>query len=250
MGMGKRLLIAIHGFGDNAAMFKVLVAGIGPDYTLWAVDLPGHGRSRWRADAFDRQDIRHIVDAICNQEGKHHYSLLGFSFGGRIVLSLLEVLAKPPHEVFLVAPDGFGTRGMRLASLPPPFFRRWLKDRIEAPQPWLHLAAFLRRWGVLDAYSQRFLRFFLHNEARRQALMCAWISLPNFPVSRRRLRRFLENSGLPAVFILGRHDELIPHQRIEVALEGLSNVRIILLEKDHWLIDDKLGVILRQVGFP
>ena len=54
MGSGKQILIALHGYGDNAALYKVLLPSLGNRYTIYAIDLPYHGRTRWAADGSGR----------------------------------------------------------------------------------------------------------------------------------------------------------------------------------------------------
>ncbi len=246
IGSGQRLLIAFHGFGDSADSFRVLARDLGGLFTIWAVDLPGHGRSQWPAGTFNRRDILQIIETIRRWTGKDRYALLGFSFGGRIVLSLLEERDVVPEALFLIAPDGFGTRGMRLPLLTPLLLRRWLRSKGDQPQPWLYLASRLRKWGLLDAFAQRWVHFYFSNPARRKALWDTWLSLSHFPVHPRRLRRSIEQLALPSVFVLGRQDELIPYRRIEARLGGVAGCKIILADKNHWLVDRELGALLRE----
>ena len=244
IGDGQRLLIAFHGFGDSAEQFRVFAGNLGGLFTIWAVDLPGHGRTLWPAGTFNRRDILQLIQHIRRQSGKDDYALLGFSFGGRIVLSLLGEEMDPPAAPFLLAPDGFGTRGMLLPLLTPLLLRRWLRSVGDQPEPWLGLAARLRKWGFLDAFAQRWVRYYFSHPARRKALWDTWLSLSHFPVRLFRLRRKMQKLAIPVVFVLGCRDELIPYRRIETRLKGVPGCKIMVVDKDHWLVDRELGGLL------
>lgn len=82
------LIIAIHGWLDNAASFTALAALLATSYRVIAIDLPGHGRSEHPS----REGIYHFInwcvwldELIEVLEIKEAFTLLGHSMGAGIV---------------------------------------------------------------------------------------------------------------------------------------------------------------------
>lgn len=240
-GRGPGLLIALHGFGDSAALFFPFEL-YADRFRLYAVDLPYHGRSEWKADSYDAGDIEAIITSILEKENRSRFTWLGFSFGGRIVLSMLEHFAGRLERAWLIAPDGLGTRGMAYPQLVPQFLRRFWIRRLDRPQWLLKLAARLHRLRLLDTFSLRFLQFFLRDESRRRCLLNTWLSLDNFQVNLPGLRRVLKQLSLPLTFVLGEKDPLIPLPKVQQLTKELKGVELLVLPRDHdHLIDADLA---------
>jgi pimeloyl-ACP methyl ester carboxylesterase len=246
-GDGPRLLIAFHGFGDSAGLFGSLQSL--DQYTVIALDLPYHGRTRWRAPKYDIADIDAMVSAVLAREGRKTFTGLGFSFGGRIWLSSICRFASRLEALWLIAPDGLGTRGMAFPLIVPLPLRRLLVRAMQKPDWLLALAANLRRLRLLDAFSLRFLHFFLNNKERRRCLLHTWLSLDAFRVCRRKVRQQLRESRLKATFVLGRQDELISIPVVRRFAAGLEHVGVLTRKGDHYsLIDRELAALIVKKG--
>src|SRR5215204_1593318 len=90
-GEGSSIILCFHGFGEHGRSFEQLAAKI-EDYTIIAIDLPFHGQTNWNRDkAFTTEDLINIIKA-CPEIHDKSFGLLGYSMGGRIALSLYEIL--------------------------------------------------------------------------------------------------------------------------------------------------------------
>jgi pimeloyl-ACP methyl ester carboxylesterase len=81
----KPLILALHGWLDNAATFEPL-AGYLTDFYLIALDLAGHGKSEHRSkDAhYHLVDFVYDVHEVIESQGWDNFILLGHSMGGII----------------------------------------------------------------------------------------------------------------------------------------------------------------------
>jgi pimeloyl-ACP methyl ester carboxylesterase len=112
-GTGSRLAFCFHGYGEEASSFSFLEKYAGDEYTFFAIDLPFHGKTEWN-DGLNCiiNDIQQIIEAIQrenNQQpatGNQQLSLIGFSLGGRVALSLYEMRPSETERLVLLAPDG------------------------------------------------------------------------------------------------------------------------------------------------
>lgn len=95
-------LVALHGAGLNAHSFDPLFLALG--VPALALDLPGHGRSDWRADGDYRPDhLAGDVEAALEQLAPAPVVLLGHSLGG--LTAALVAAARPELVRALVIVD-------------------------------------------------------------------------------------------------------------------------------------------------
>jgi len=80
-GTGKRALLLIHGFGDNANMWIPLFADFGRDYTVIAPDLRGLGESSREKAGYDKKTAAVDVHALAQSLGFKDIDLVGHDIG-------------------------------------------------------------------------------------------------------------------------------------------------------------------------
>ena len=102
------LVIALHGWLDNAASFNRLGPMLARDYRVVAVDLPGHGHSFHRPPGATYELMDYVRDLafLLDRAAPEGAVLLGHSLGG-IVASLLSV-AVPDRSRALILVDSLG----------------------------------------------------------------------------------------------------------------------------------------------
>ena len=112
-GSGPRSAFCFHGFGEDAASFNFLAKYAGNQYTFYSIDLPFHGNTDWKEGlTFTDSDLSQILEEVLRQNNyerqtlNHKLTLLGFSLGGRVALSLFELIPGKFEKMVLLAPDG------------------------------------------------------------------------------------------------------------------------------------------------
>lgn len=247
-GNGDRLIIAFPGFSNPASLFEPVGKALAERCTLVAVDLPFHGRTQWEREQYTREDVQAWVHAILHLFEKDHFEWMGFSLGGRIILSMLDFFPQQLVGIHLIAPDGLATYRTFYPSLVPQFVRRGLFHSIARhPDTWLNLAKRLHDWRLLDHFSLIYIEKQLRTSIQTDRLFKTWLSLPNFPVYSRRSQRFLRAQGLPLSLSLGSKDKFINSKALEKWAKPLPQVQLRLFDQGHQLVNQDLGVHLRQL---
>ncbi len=94
-------MVCFHGYGEEAQVFEFLARYAGNQFTFISIDLPFHGKTEWKDGLlFTPADLQQIIEEIVaknsSQAADHSdsyrdqkISLIGFSLGGRIALSLI-----------------------------------------------------------------------------------------------------------------------------------------------------------------
>lgn len=79
------LVLALHGWLDNAASFYLLAPQL-KAFRVLAIDLAGHGHSDWIRDplAYQMHHYLHDLDALIEQLGVDQVNLLGHSLGAGV----------------------------------------------------------------------------------------------------------------------------------------------------------------------
>jgi pimeloyl-ACP methyl ester carboxylesterase len=112
-GSGPKPAICFHGYGEEAGIFSFLSKYAGDHYTFYSVDLPFHGKTEWKDGLiFTPQDLEQITLKILEQNNIQlqtsgiKLTLIGFSLGGRAVLTLYQSMPDNIEKLVLLAPDG------------------------------------------------------------------------------------------------------------------------------------------------
>lgn len=214
MGQGPRTLVLLHGFADSGLLFERLMPELGRHYTILAPDLPSHGRTRWQGE-WQPSDLSAWMAALLQQEGATRWELGGYSMGGRLALCVLPFLSWQPERVWLLAPDGIGTRWVTLLDAVPAWLRRACRPLLLHPAALLGVARVLFAARLLDRWTWFFLRYQLHTLPRRRRLADTWCALAHFKVRWWRLRPLLAAMMGRVWLVMGQNDPLVRRAAVE-----------------------------------
>lgn len=101
-------LVLVHGLGSAGTIWKTLVPQLVESFTVYAVDLPGHGEAPLRDDEeMDPRSLAQaIVDYVANDLGVESMHVAGNSLGGWIALEMAAVAPDHVLSVTALAPAG------------------------------------------------------------------------------------------------------------------------------------------------
>ncbi len=110
--MGSPSIIFLHGFGEEAETFSFLEKKISDVYTIYVIDLPWHGETKWKNKlTFPVKEFIGLLEQMIPDFNNRNIHLLCFSMGGRVGLSLLERIPQKIEKAVLLAPDGLNVNG-------------------------------------------------------------------------------------------------------------------------------------------
>ncbi|RYZ51465.1 MAG: alpha/beta hydrolase [Sphingobacteriales bacterium] len=179
-------------------------------------------------------------------------SLAGYSMGGRVCLTVMELMPGKIESCVLIASDGlvfnplyyFVTRtvlGKRI-------FRRFLTE----PGRYLDLIEWLRRREIIHPSRYRFAMHYLESEADRNFLLNVWPAMCRIVPERRRLRASIRSFEIPVFIFMGMYDRVIPVPHGKRFQKNLPSVELIIVEKGHRVFDSstlpKMAACLRKPG--
>lgn len=213
-GSGSIPVLAFHGFGRSGTDFAVLEPVLTGHCTLYAFDLHFHGQSpRYpgRADdPFRPQELASYFAAFASHLGHQKASLLGYSLGGRLCLSLVEQVPERIERVFLAAPDGLKTRPWYRGLASSAFGRGLYKRFVEKPASTHAVIHTLRASRLMSDRMHRFLIGQTESRIKRELVRDVWLSYRMIEPDLPRVAAQARHNGIPIHLFFGKLDRVIP----------------------------------------
>ena len=239
-GSGSRLLLAFHGYGNQATIFAPFERHLGGDFTILSFDLPHHGKSKWpEGHLLHKEELRSLVLRAAELFGTDKIALAGYSMGGRVCLTIVELLPQMVDKVLLIASDGlvfnplyyFVTKTLIGKKI----FRSFLTDtrRYIKMVDWLHK----KQW--VDPSRYRFAMYYLESENDRRFLLRVWPSMSLIVPNMRRLRTQVRKHHLPVFIFMGAFDRIIPVLHAKRFKKDLATVQLFVVDKGHRVFDSE-----------
>lgn len=248
-GSGSSLLICFHGFGEDAFRFEVLEKALGNDFTIVAVDLPFHGSTRpvKETDMTPQPMLwGACIQRVLEQFHQPHFSLLGYSLGGRICLQLIQQIPHRIKQLILLAPDGlhhncwfyFLTRtyvGQKLF--------RW---HVDHPRMFFTITKWLQSLHLLAPSFKKFLELQMDTKAKRMQVWLSWNSLRYFIPDMKQVKKHLEQYQIPCYLFFGKYDRVIKPAYGKPFCKDLSRARMFVLDCGHQLLTAETALVIKQ----
>lgn len=246
-GSGSRLIIAFHGFANQSVLFEPIALAMPDEVTFIALDLPFHGRTQWDAKVYTQADVKQWISTLLSLQATSTFEWMGFSLGARIILATCSDMDDSLRGIHLIAPDGIATYRTTLSQLVPVFFRRQLHRVIAAyPGACLRLTQRLHDWRLIDHFSMIYIEKQLRSALQIDRLFQTWLSLPQFKVNRRSVRKHIIETQLPIHLCLGKQDKFVDSHYIQAWAIPIPHLKYQLFEQGHHLIKPALGQYFQE----
>ena len=246
-GEGKNLLFTFHGFGEDCNSFDVLNSSLGKKFQIISFDLPLHGKTEWnRQEIFFKKDLANIIQLVLEQENRNEFSLMGYSLGGKMCLSLLEFFPKQIKKIILIAPDGLKENLWYNVAVYPKWGRDLFKYFIKNPKFFFGFANFLRSIKLLPSSLHRFVFQQMETEQKRQLVFDVWTNIADFSIEKEKVKNILNENKIGLHLVFGKYDKVILPKFGEDFKKGLNNCHLLILEKGHRLMDEDLNVVFEK----
>lgn len=97
-GIGENNILLLHGWGSNIELFNPMIVELSKSNTVYALDMPGFGKSEEPKKSMDVSGYVDFVIKFIEEMEIKKVSILGHSFGGRIIIKMCN-LNKLPFEI-------------------------------------------------------------------------------------------------------------------------------------------------------
>nr|WP_052695263.1 alpha/beta fold hydrolase [Hymenobacter sp. AT01-02] len=155
-----------------------MVGVLGPEVTVYAIDLFYHGRSRLaKADApLTKSRLGELLGDFLRAQGIGQFSLLAFSMGAKFALTAVEAFPDQVEQVWLIAPDGLQRQFWYSLATYPPWMRGVLGRAVLRPQRLLRFLDSLHERRLVDGNLIRFAQWQLDSREKRLRVYRSWVA--------------------------------------------------------------------------
>jgi pimeloyl-[acyl-carrier protein] methyl ester esterase len=203
-GEGEALLF-IHGWGVDARVWRQQLKHFSKSYRVFAVDLPGHGKTAWKKMSLSEmsQDIKFILD----QSAVKKMGVVGSSLGGLVALKLYALFPQVIQNiVFVGSMPKFSQswdypHGLDVARI------RKLNGQVETAYPSI-VNVFFRSLFTMDERQTRRFHWIQKFREQEQAPLQPALSEYLDILEKEDLRSVLKQVDRPLQFINGSDDPI------------------------------------------
>ena len=202
-------------------MFRFLDKYAGNQYTFCSIDLPFHGKTEWNDGMnFTHSDLWQIIgNIISNDKIKPHphnsvgtnpkLSLIGFSLGGRIALSLYQAIPEKIEKMVLLAPDGLKVNFWYWLAAQTQLGNKFFAFTMKKPGWFFGFLKLLNKVKMVNASIFKFVNYYIGDSEVRRLLYTRWTTLRKLKPDLKKVKNLITENKTPVRLLYGKHDRII-----------------------------------------
>jgi pimeloyl-ACP methyl ester carboxylesterase len=215
-GSGPKPAFCFHGYGEDATSFAFFEKYAGTQFTFYAIDLPFHGQTSWPDNQlFTPVDLQKIVLDILQRENPSFLSqqikltLIGFSLGGRIALSLYRSQPMITDKIVLLAPDGLKVNFWYWLSTQTVVGNKLFAFTMKHPQWFFGFLKMLNTLRLVNASIFKFVNYYIGDKEVRRLLYQRWTCLRKLKPHLDKIKSAVNEHQTKVRLVYGKHDRII-----------------------------------------
>jgi pimeloyl-ACP methyl ester carboxylesterase len=215
-GSGPKPVLCFHGFGEEASTFAFLAKYAGNQFTFYSIDLPFHGKTKWKDGlVFTHSDLKQIVEKIVGesnfkfQTSNFKLTLIGFSLGGRIALSLYQAIPEKIEKIILLAPDGLKVNFWYWLATQTGPGNKFFAFTMRKPEWFFGFLRLLNKLKLVNTSIFKFINYYIGDAEVRRLLYTRWTTLRKLKPDISQIKNHINKNKTPVRLLYGKHDRII-----------------------------------------
>ncbi|HRF18425.1 MAG TPA: alpha/beta fold hydrolase, partial [Chitinophagaceae bacterium] len=212
----------------------------GTQFSFYAIDLPFHGKTDWKEGLnFTIQDLEAISLSVAGT-GSLPLTVMGFSLGGRMALSLYEVLPQKINKLILLAPDGLKVNFWYWLSTQTWMGNKFFAFTMKHPGWFFGLLQLMNKLKLVNASIFKFVKHYIDDKQVRQLLYQRWTTLRKIKPGISNIKAHIKQNNTKVRLVYGIHDRIILSsvgEKFRRGMEDYCDVNII--HSGHQVLHEK-----------
>lgn len=247
-GHGPEIALSFHGFGRHAEDFRIFEHLSDHRFTFYSFNLFHHGASSApKSGEVNKEILAKGIKKWLQDLDIQRVTLFGYSLGGKICLSLYEVLPELIKEIWLFAPDGIKKNFWYQLVAETKYGGDLYKFAIDHPEFMLSMISSLHRVGLIKKSTRKFVLNNLSEREKRQQVYDVWNTFksvnPNIP----KIINQLQSNPIPVYQFFGKFDRIIKPalgQWFSEKIRQQQNMSV--LDQGHALLSKETVIFIEQ----
>ena len=247
IGKGNNVVIAFHGYGEEANSFMILKEYLPENISLISISLPLHGGTKWyQSEFFKPEDVLLVIEMILktNRYSTDKFSLAGYSLGGRICLKLIEKYPDRINHTLLLAPDGIKMFLLQYLATQNIISKPLFSFTIRYPQWFLIVIKCLKALRIVQPSIADFVYRLMEDKEERTTLYNRWMMFKYLHPDIGKVKENIVSKNKKIDIIIGEYDKLIKPSTINGLKKGIDDTLITIhkLPTGHILMKEKFAL--------
>ena len=221
---GDKCVVLLHGYLESMLVWDEFAALLKESVRVVTIDLPGHGVSMITSEVHTMEYLAECVSLAMEALGIERYSVVGHSMGGYVALAMVEKYASRLESIVLLSSTTSADSQEKCDR------RRREIELIKAGKKNM-LARLVPHAGFAPEHVKRLKDYI--EDIGELILMTedeGVIAILGGMIERKSRGELLRQSGVPHMFIFGRHDYYIPVETAEEMIAADPTARVVWLE--------------------
>lgn len=243
-GSGPQIVVCFHGYGEEATVFEFLGKHAGDQFTFYSIDLPFHGKTEWKDGfIFTISDLQQIIQEMLklnNLQSTNKFSLLGFSLGGRVALSLYQTMPERIVKLVLLAPDGLKVNFWYWLATQTWVGNKFFNLTMKKPGWFLGFLKLLNKLKLVNTSIFKFVNYYIGDAEVRRLLYSRWTTLRKIKPTISLIKKNITEYKTPVRLVYGKHDRIILSSVGEKFRNGIEDqCTISIIHAGHQVLHEK-----------
>ena len=233
-GQSEKVLLMFHGFGHTHKNMREIEEALSLEYKVYSFDLFFHGFSEWNNEdkPLTSEFWNQLIAAFLEQNQIDKFSVLGFSLGGKLALSLVDHFANSIEKLYLIAPDGLKSNFWYSVATSKPL-KGLFRSVILNPEIFNRLLKLLTKFKLLDKSSARFASVQMNSRDKRRRVYYTWTVLKGITPNIDAVTAALNAKSIFTEIFVGEYDRIIPISFVKSFSDRLVNKKFVILKSGH-----------------
>ncbi|MEP6465392.1 MAG: alpha/beta hydrolase [Parafilimonas sp.] len=237
-GNGAKILFCFHGYGEDGRSFAFLEKELASVYTLYAIDFPVHGNTKWNEKKpFTANDL-YVITQMIQQNKDQKFSLLAYSMGGRFAMDMIHKFSYKIQHIALVAPDGLHANVWYWMATQTKPGNKIFSYTMQNPSWFFSSINAGGKLNILNKSVVKFVHHFLDDKQQRMLLYKRWTCMRKVKPDLSAIKKVCAENNIQLNFLFGKYDRIIVSKRAAI-FKNAKNINIQIIEAGHQLLKEK-----------
>lgn len=238
-------MLCFHGYGMHGKQFTPLEAAFGQKYTFIGFDLFFHKETKLHDQSLaaiktpiTKKAFADLIVEFCAYENIGRFSVIGYSMGSHFATVVVEELGDRVDEYIVAAPSSINPGFLIRAFSKYKLGNKLLEKLTKSERALINMLNFSKRVGLIDNVGRDILYKEIDTPELRFNFYASFTYLRLFETDEDKLIQTLVEQNIRSIFIFGKRDAMYPPRIGTKFLNKLPKAEVIILDKDHEMIDN------------
>jgi len=237
-------MLCFHGYGMHGKQFIPLEESLGNQYTFFGFDLFFHKETKLHDQSLEaiktpitKKALAEFITDFCYHEHINRFSVLGYSMGTHYATVVTEEMGNRIDEYIVAAPSSINPGFLIKLFGKNRLGNKLLEKLTMSEKAMINMLNMSTKFGFIDEVGRDILYKEINTPELRFSFYACFTYLRLLETDEDKLIHTLLEQNIRSIFIFGERDAMYPPRIGDKFLNKLPRAEVIVLDKNHEMID-------------